>query len=176
MHQHLADYSLMLIVDTMTTDNRPWYKEPYVLMLIGVPLSSVIMGIFFISLAVNTKDTLVRDNYYKDGLAINQEMKWDKKSVELDIELSVLIEGNNASIAINKSRQTPPTTLTLKLSHPTLKEKDRDAFLQHSQKGNYKGFINNLEDGRYYIMVESIEQQWRIRKSVHITQGSAFLL
>jgi hypothetical protein len=140
-------------------------------MLIGVPMSSVIVGSFFIYLAASTKDTLVRDNYYKDGLAINQELQWDKKATSLDVKLSVLIEDNTATIKLLSSRQVPPNTLLLKLSHPTLKDRDRDAFLQLSENGDYIGYIDTFEDSRYYLLVESVEQQWRVRKSMTITQG-----
>lgn len=160
----------------MQTDTRPWYKEPFVWMLIGVPLSSVIVGSFFIYLAASTKDTLVRDNYYKDGLAINQELKWDKKAKTMDIKLSIVLDGNNAAIKIDNSRQVAPNTLSLKLSHPTLKEKDRDSFLQLTDKNEFKGFIDDLEDGRYYVMVESVEQQWRLRKSIQVIQGTTLSL
>lgn len=160
----------------MQTDNRPWYKEPFVWMLIGVPLSSVIVGSFFIYLAASTKDTLVRDNYYKDGLAINQELKWDQKAVASDIKLSLSVTSNTANISILNSRLNTPNTLILKFSHPTLKEKDRDSYLQHSENGNFKGFIEELADGRYYVMVESIEQQWRLRKSIVMAQGEVVSL
>lgn len=158
----------------MESEKRPWYKEPYVLMLIGIPLSSVIMGIFFISLAVNTKDSLVRDNYYKDGLAMNQELKWDKKAKELDIRLGLTIEGNLAKVSILNNRQSAPSVLKLQLSHPTLKEKDRDALLQFvtlNGQDSFQGFIDNVEDGRYYIQVEAPEQEWRLRQDVWIASG-----
>ena len=153
------------------TNTPIWYKEPYFWMLVCIPLSSVIMGSFFIYLAVSTKDTLVRDNYYKDGLAINQEMLWDKKADTLDIKLSLLIKDNTAIIKLLGSRQTPPNTLLLKLSHPTLEDRDRDAFLQVSENGDYIGFIESFEDSRFYLMVESIDQEWRVRKNMTVTQG-----
>jgi hypothetical protein len=156
---------------TEQTDVRPWYKEPFVWMLIGVPMSSVIVGSFFIYLAASTKDTLVRDNYYKDGLAINQELKWDKKAGKLDIKLSVLINDNTATIKLLSSRQIPPNTLSLKLSHPTLKERDRDSLLQLQENGEFKGFIDSFDDSRYYLMVESNEQQWRVRKNLKVIHG-----
>ena len=165
----------------MNDQNRPWYKEPYVLMLIGIPLSSVIMGAFFISLAVNTKDTLVRDNYYKDGLAINQEMKWDKKAKDWNIRAQLSITGNNASFVLTNSRQLAPSVLQLKLSHPTLSNLDRDALLQLTQdtqngKPVYKGFIDEIVDGRYYVQVESPEQVWRLRNELYLAQGETSLL
>ena len=152
--------------------SRPWYKEPYVWMLIGFPTSSVIVCSILLTFAVNTKDTLVRDNYYKDGLAINQELKWDKKAESLGLKVQFTIQDNEVSLSLLNSRQVAPTTLQLKLSHPTLKERDRDSFLQQTKKNTFKGFIDDMADGRFYVMVESIEQQWRIRKSLEIVQGT----
>ncbi len=153
-------------------NTRPWFKEPYVWLMLGLPTASVIACIFLISLAVSTKDTLVRDNYYKDGMAMNQELKWDKKAKNMDIKLSLSITKNSAEIHILSSRLNPSTTLQLKISHPTLADKDRDAFLQLKPNTKmYQGFIDEVEEGRYYIQVESAEQQWRIRKELIISNA-----
>ena len=160
----------------MNDQNRPWYKEPYVLMLIGIPSSSVIVCTILITLATNTKDTLVRDNYYKDGLAINQELQWDKKAKNWDIRAELTVTGNTASLVLLNSRQLAPSMLQLKLSHPTLAESDRDALLQLTQqkqngKPVFQGFIDDLGDGRYYVQVESPEQSWRLRNELYMAQG-----
>ena len=160
----------------MNDQNRPWYKEPYVLMLIGIPSSSVIVCTILITLATNTKDTLVRDNYYKDGLAINQELQWDKKAKNWDIRAELTVTGNTASLVLLNSRQLAPSMLQLKLSHPTLAESDRDALLQLTQqkqngKPVFQGFIDDLGDGRYYVQVESPEQSWCLRNELYMAQG-----
>jgi hypothetical protein len=144
---------------------RIWYKEPYLWMLVGFPVSSILACMFLIYLAVGTKDTLVRDNYYKDGLAINQELAWDKKAANMDIRLEMSISGNKAALTITNSRIELPSSLVLKLSHPTLQAQDRDSLLQRSGDGKtYQGFIENVTEGRFYLQVESLEQQWRVRK------------
>lgn len=145
-------------------------------MLIGIPSSSVIVCTILITLATNTKDTLVRDNYYKDGLAINQELQWDKKAKNWDIRAELTVTGNTASLVLLNSRQLAPSMLQLKLSHPTLAESDRDALLQLTQqkqngKPVFQGFIDDLGDGRYYVQVESPEQSWRLRNELYMAQG-----
>jgi len=159
----------------MQETQRPWYKEPYVWLMIGIPLSSVIMGSFFISLAVGTKDSLVRDNYYKDGLAYNQELEWDNKAEANDIKVSMTVaDDSQIRLNITNSRLSLPNILQLKLSHPTLKDKDREAVLQKTANDTYVGLMNNaLEFGRYYIHIEAPEQAWRIRHVDHIQANSA---
>jgi len=160
----------------MTDEQRPWYKEPYVWMLIGFPLSSVIVGIFFITTAVVNKDTLVRDNYYKDGLAYNSEVQWDKKAVEMDIRLELKVTGNDLSIQIVNSRLNPPTTLKVSLGHPTIPEKDRVSLLQLKENNSFLGFVEKMEDGRYYLLVECPEQEWRIRKDIQVKNGATLAI
>ena len=165
----------------MNDQNRPWYKEPYVFMLIAFPLSSVIVCTILITFATNTKDTLVRDNYYKDGLAINQELKWDKKAKSWDIRAELTVKGNTATFVLLNTRQVAPNMLQLKLSHPTLAESDRDSLMQLTQekqngKPVYQGFIDDLTDGRYYVQVESPEQSWRLRNELYIAQGETSAL
>ncbi len=155
----------------MTDAQRPWFKEPYVWMLIGIPLSSVLVGIFFITTAVQNKDTLVRDNYYKDGLAYNSELQWDKKAKEMDIRLEMLVNNNEMHMTLMNSRLAPPLTLKMSLGHPTIPEKDRESHLQLKQDKSYIGFIEALEDGRYYLLLECAEQQWRIRKDIQVKNG-----
>lgn len=155
----------------MQTSIRPWYKEPYVWMLIGIPTSSVLICIVLITLAVNKKDSLVRDNYYKDGLAINQELQWDRKAVAMDLRLQVNVTGNLVEIKILNTRNELPNTLSLKLSHPTLVGKDRDSMLQLTQDKTYQGFIEETESTRYYIQIESLEQSWRLRDEIQLIQA-----
>lgn len=155
----------------MIESQRPWYKEPYVWMLIGIPLSSVIVGTFFITISVINKDTLVRDNYYKDGLAYNQELQWDKKAKALDIRLEMQVNGNELHLQVINSRQVLPNTLKVTLGHPTIPTKDRESHLQLTTDKRYIGFIEPTEDGRYYLLIESLEQQWRIRNDIWVKNG-----
>jgi len=155
----------------MTDAQRPWFKEPYVWMLIGIPLSSVLVGIFFITTAVQNKDTLVRDNYYKDGLAYNSELQWDKHAKAMDIRLEILVEGNDLKLTMLNSRLDPPSTLKITLGHPTIPEKDRESHTQLTENKQFLGFVEAMEDGRYYFLVESAEQQWRVRKDIWIKNG-----
>ena len=42
----------------MTDTTRPWYREPFVWLLIGFPLASVVMGITIVVIAERTKDKM----------------------------------------------------------------------------------------------------------------------
>ena len=49
----------------------PWYKQFWPWFLITVPVLTVIMSGFLIHFATSGEDSLVIDDYYKEGKAIN---------------------------------------------------------------------------------------------------------
>ena len=54
--------------------HTPWYKQFWPWFLIAVPVITVIMSGFLIHFATSTQDTLVIDDYYKEGKAINARL------------------------------------------------------------------------------------------------------
>ncbi len=59
--------------------NTPWYKQFWPWFLIAVPLITLVMGGVLLKLAISTEDSLVVDDYYKEGKAINALGKTMKK-------------------------------------------------------------------------------------------------
>ena len=75
---------------------RPWFREPWVWLLIALPASAVLGGIVTIWLAVSTDDGLVADDYYKRGLEINKKLDRDSAANNYDLVANVQIsEGQN---------------------------------------------------------------------------------
>jgi len=53
----------------------PWYREPWPWLLMAGPVAVIFAGIATVWLAVVSSDGLVVDDYYKQGLAINQTLE-----------------------------------------------------------------------------------------------------
>ncbi|MDZ7826539.1 MAG: FixH family protein [Gammaproteobacteria bacterium] len=74
----------------MSTGPRvPWYGHPWVWLLIAIPGLSVVGGIAMIVLATGSPNDLVRDDYYKAGLAIDQDLSEEQRAADLGITLSL---------------------------------------------------------------------------------------
>ena len=54
---------------------RPWWKEPYVWMVIAGPLSAVIACAITAVYILKGPDALVFDDDYREGLALSKEVK-----------------------------------------------------------------------------------------------------
>ena len=57
---------------TLQSNNQPWYKERWPWILMAGPGLVIVAGVITVWLAVVSNDGLVTDDYYKQGLAVNQ--------------------------------------------------------------------------------------------------------
>ncbi|WP_158304946.1 FixH family protein [Hahella chejuensis] len=142
----------------------PWYKEKWVWLLIGLPASSVLFSILMVTLAVQGKDTLVKDDYYKDGLAINQELAKDRiaQNYGLSAQTRIDEEGRiklmlTSGIPIKKAER-----LNIQFIHPTLAEHDYKVALI-AQEDGYYGIMPSPIEGRRYIQLSDADGTWRLK-------------
>lgn len=147
---------------------RPWYKEPMVWLMLGLPMVSIVMVLTFVTIAVKHGDSVVRDNYYKDGLAINQELALDDKAAELAAVMTLDFDRESGLVKGSLiSKLEKPSFLQLALIHPTLKEQDQEVLLQLIDD-KYQGQVKPYIDGSFHLHLTSPTQKWRIREQVKL--------
>ena len=151
----------------------PWYKYKLVWMIIAIPAASVIAGINMIYLAVNTDDGLVADDYYKEGRAINQNLKRDRTAAELGLGAELVIEdtGDMIRLSFNKGELPAyPENLTLHLRHATHAGHDQVINLVRAPEGQYVGFLQHaVREGVWHVMLAT--QDWRLVERIHWQNG-----
>jgi uncharacterized protein len=109
---------------------KPWYRYGWVWFLISIPGSAVIVGSITIWIAFTKGDTLVADDYYKEGRAINQRLEKDAEAASRGILIrpSVFrLADGNTLIQVQyqaAAGQPAPEFIRLRMSHPTLDERD----------------------------------------------------
>jgi len=115
-------------------------------------------------MAITTENSLVSDNYYKDGLAINQSLSMDYKAkdLQLNAELS-FFESARVSLKLNGNLAKAPTFLTLKLLHPTLDGQDIEIKLLPEPSGIFSALLENPLQGKWYIDVIAQDATWRLK-------------
>jgi hypothetical protein len=155
----------------------PWYREPWVWLMIALPMTAVIASMFTIYLAVSTADGLVVDDYYERGKAINLDLARDaaaaryqlKASIDLDLRdnhVQILLESATAAVL--------PKTLIFTLLHPTQAGFDQVITLQHAGDGVYSGSIDEVARGNWYLQLEA--EDWRLSGSMQVPQTQATVL
>jgi len=146
-----------------TTVQRAWYQEPMVWMIIAIPATSVVVGITMLTLSVMHYDGLVTDDYYKEGLGINESIQRGQRAKELGIDARIDFNpsGNLVSMSIQgDSSFNLPTEVTLHLRHSTRSGYDQTWVLPLALDNRYSGELPELVNGKWYVELESTD--WKI--------------
>jgi len=155
------------LTTTETEASKPWYKQPWLWFVMSVPITSVILSSIMVSVAVIGRDTMVSDNYYKDGMGINQTIEQDQLADSLQLSPEIVMDEKDIIVQLLAESPIPPQAfLTIKIIHPTLKKHDVTLKLLPTPEGLYIGELPSLFSGRRYIELLSFDESWRIREEV----------
>ncbi|WP_051534478.1 FixH family protein [Deefgea rivuli] len=149
----------------MTEEQKPWYKHPHVWLLITFPALAIIGGIDMLYLAATSTDSLVSDNYYKEGNNINQRLALEKAATTKGITGQVYLGEDQKSVRVlfNKNDLGP---IKLKLVHATLSGLDQEVTLNNTLGSMYTGTLTQgLQQGNWYVELSDAKKSWSIRKS-----------
>lgn len=144
-----------------------WYREPLVWLIVLIPTSAVIMGVFAISLAFLSHDGLVVDDYYKRGLEINRELARDKAAASYALAATLDLDSRAGVAAARlqwKEGFRPPEALRFNLYHATRSGLDAQISLQRLTLDKYTGEFPTLSPGAYHLQLEA--DDWRLTGTV----------
>lgn len=148
----------------LKSDSQPWYKHRWPWLLMLGPAVVVVAGFITAWLAIRSYDGLVADDYYKQGLAINQQLERDQKAGELGLRGDVMRSGLQLRVLLGGDEATsPPAKLTLRLTHPTRAGQDLNVELAAEGQGFYSGKLGNDISGRWHVVLEDPSGQWRLQ-------------
>jgi len=155
--------------------NRRWYAEPWVWLLIALPMSAVIGGMITLYLAISTSDGLVVDDYYERGKAINLDLARDDAAARYQLTADLeLFQGNTVHLQLSAINGRWPDAVSLMLMHPTRAGHDQLVQLQHDGTGNYHGRVETLSNGHWYVQLEA--DDWRLSGTLQVPQTAPLVL
>lgn len=168
----------------------PWYRQGWPWFLIALPATAVVGGIITAILAVRTYDGPVTADYYKQGLAINEEVARADLARSLAlaarVELAALSDGSRVRVELESERAMPPeAALRLRLVHPGRPAEDRTAVLARidvdpdNRRAVYVGTLQVAAAGEtgavsWQVILES--PRWRIDDSFTTGQGGQLMV
>lgn len=144
-----------------STDLRPWYRQFWPWFLILLPASAVVAGIATVVVANLHADDLVVDDYYKEGLAINRELKRQSAAADLGITAVLQSEGRRIEARLDGGLQLPQ--IRLRLSHPLEASQDIHVPLQRQAAGVYSAQLPETLKGQWHWTLDAgTGSAWRI--------------
>lgn len=82
-----------------------WYKEPWLLLVVGGPLTVVCASVFTGYVAFNGSDKVVAEDYYKQGLMINKDIQRDAKARAIQLAAELALDATQQKILVSVSAQ-----------------------------------------------------------------------
>ncbi len=140
-------------------DTTPWYRQFWPWFLMALPATVVVAGIGTVILAVRTPLSLVEDDYYKEGLAINQNLSSRSYAQSLRLQADIRIWSGLLQVDIN---QPGTQQLGLQLIHATDSSLDREFTLGQLGERRFSVELENPLLGRYHLNLQGLsgEGQW----------------
>ena len=143
----------------MDAIRNPWYREPWPWILMSGPAAVIVAGFFTMSLAYRTEDGLVADDYYKQGLAINQVLRRSDRARELNLKATAMFSGGRVRVVLQG--EAPPS-LRLQLVHPSRANRDRSVILRVAARGVYEGIFSPSDGEARRLVLEDAGSTWRL--------------
>lgn len=169
-------------MNTMTRralDSKPWYRQTWPWLLMAGPAVVAVAGGVTIWLAVKTSDGLVEDDYYKQGLGVNQRIQRDRQAAALRLSGELMLGDDGRSVRLMLAAQSGlslPAALDLRVTHPTRPGADQRASLAHLGGGMYEAALAAPIAGRWKITVEDLQAGWRLTGDWNIAQSPVLRL
>lgn len=144
-------------------DVLPWYREPWPWILMGIPFATVVAGIATLIIAINSPNAMVEDDYYKAGLAINQEKQRLRTARTLGLAGWLRSDGTGVMLTLTGPSSQQPHTLQLRAIHATRAELDRTLTLDKVDADSYRAPALQLSPGNWYFRLGPESEQWELR-------------
>jgi hypothetical protein len=148
----------------LRSSSQVWYKEPWPWLLMAGPAVVIVAGVITVWLAVISNDGLVTDDYYKQGMAVNQRLQRDQHASSLGLRADVMRAGLNIRLLLTADAEAKlPDAIVLKLARPTQAGEDQALQMATEGQGFYGGKLTTNIAGRWLVSLEDPAGEWRLQ-------------
>jgi uncharacterized protein len=139
--------------------SKPWYRERWPWILISGPATVLVAGAATMWIAFASADGVVAGDYYKRGLAINQDLQREKRAEQSAIGADVTLPAGRIRVRLSGAA---PEALFGHLVHATRAGHDQRVRLAKVAPGLYETEMPALPAGRWRIVLEDPRREWRL--------------
>lgn len=148
-------------MNTALEKKTGWWSEPMVWLLIALPVAAVIASLTTMWIAAHNADTLVKEEYVKEGMAVRQASERDRRAAALGISASLAVEPGRLTLTL-AGLETVPANLALTMVHPTDPAQDRVVLMESQGSGAYAAVFTELPDTRRRLELMPGDKAWRL--------------
>ncbi|MGW8389595.1 FixH family protein [Pseudoduganella sp. HUAS MS19] len=146
------------------TDAAPWYAHRWPWLLMLGPAVVAVAGIATSYVAFTSQDALVVGDYYKQGKAINQDLRRDRAAAALGLSIDLRYDAAEGLLHghVGSAKPLADETLSVRLQHATQPDRDMVLMARPGADGNFTVALPMLERSRWQVLVEGKQRDWRL--------------
>jgi hypothetical protein len=152
-------------VTSTVSQAAPWYTHRWPWLLMLGPATVVAGGSVATWLALGHPDAMVVDDYYKQGKAINQDLRRDRAASAMRLAVHWRYEGGRLQGRIASAGKPLAAPFTIRLAHPTLPQRDLVLLVRPDADGAFSVPLPVLEHTHWQVVVEGGRRDWRLARS-----------
>jgi hypothetical protein len=153
---------------------KMWYKQFWPWFLIVVPLTSMVLSFSMLRLAFTGEDSMVIDDYYKEGRSINLKIQKLQQAKVLNISTKIQLFSDYVEVTFISGKPVNGEALILDFFHSTQKFKDFSVNLLRDANGIYRAPLTGDVSGKWKLSLHPFDENWKIQKVVSLPQSTPF--
>ena len=142
----------------------PWYRHRWPWFIMLGPAAVMAATAVSAVLALRQPDAMVVDDYYKQGKAINQDLRRDRMASALRLSLGAHYSAGRLTGRLESFGRPMLAPFRIHLAHPTQPRKDRVLEAWPDGEGNLDVALPALEMTHWQVVVEDEGRQWRLAR------------
>ena len=145
----------------------PWYTHRWPWLLMLGPVLVMLATAVTVWFALQTPDAMVVDDYYKQGKAINQDLRRDRVASSMGLSLSAAYDAAAGRLEGTLTSLGEPMVapFRIRLAHPTQPAKDLVLEALPDGRGRFTAALPSLEQTHWQVVVEGGARDWRLASS-----------
>lgn len=169
-------------------DTQPWYRQPWPWFVFSLPAAAVVGGIITASLAMRSPDQVVAVDYYRRGLAINEQLARRDRAEALGVTVQLaaagLRSGDPVKLTVHGRLPLPPEA-TLQVGFARGGRADAEHTIVFARTGQsadgqeatfsgaWRQDVAGQSGGAWQVVVESAS--WRIETDADLAEEAPTL-
>jgi len=145
----------------------PWYRHRWPWFLMIGPFAVMIGTGVAVYLGAHTPDAVVVADYYRQGKAINQDLRRDRVATALELRFAARHDARAGRVNGKLASRGQPVVapFRIRLAHPTQPAKDLVLEALPDAQGRFSARMPQLEATHWQVVVEGAAHDWRLARS-----------
>lgn len=161
-----------------SVDSKPAWRHPWFWLVMAPLMTSIVVGLGLLTVAISGSDDRVYDDYYEQGRLINNRFEKESQARKLGIAGEITFDIAAGHLTVRFDRPVDVAAMQLLISHPAVAAQDRTLLLQKVDDRHFRLDLPMAAyTDRHYLILTGLDRAqrglWRISGEIDFSTTQA---